>query len=79
VRYRNPGGRWLWLPVPVVPVVVVLSPLLLLAVLAGLVMCHVYRVSPAGALRGASRLLWAMPGARVEIDDGQTALLISVR
>lgn len=79
VRYRGPGGRALRLPVPVVPVAVLLSPLLLLAVVAGLVMCRVYRVSPAGALRGAGRLLWALPGTRVEIDDGQTALLISIR
>lgn len=79
VRYRRPGGRWLRLYIPVVPVVVVLSPLLLLVVLAGLVMCRVYRVSPAGALCGTGQLLWALPGTGVEIDDGHTALLISVR
>lgn len=79
VRYRSLGGRALRLPVPVVPVAVLLSPLLLLAVVGGLVMCRVYRVSPTGALRGAGRLLWALPGTRVEIDDGQTALLISIR
>jgi hypothetical protein len=79
VRHRRADGRWLRLYVPVVPVLLVLSPLLLLAVLAGLVACLVFRVSPVGALRGTGHLLWALPGIRIEIDDGQTALLISVR
>lgn len=79
VRHRRADGRWLRLYFPVVPVLLVLSPLLLLAVLAGLVACLVFRVSPVGALRGTGHLLWALPGTRIEIDDGQTALLISVR
>jgi hypothetical protein len=79
VRHRRPDGRWLRLYVPVLPVVLVLSPLLLLAVLAGLVACLATRVSPVGALRGTGQLLCALPGTRIEIDDGQTALLVSVR
>jgi hypothetical protein len=79
VRYRRSDGRWLRLYVPVLPVVVVLSPLLLLAVLAGLVACLATGMSPVGALRGAWQLLWALPGTRIEVDDGQTALLVSVR
>ncbi|BCB78083.1 hypothetical protein GCM10022251_36190 [Phytohabitans flavus] len=79
VRYRRSDGRWLRLFVPVLPVLLVLSPLLLLAVLAGLVACRMFRVSPMGALRGVGRLLWALPGARFEIDDGQLAVLVSVR
>jgi hypothetical protein len=79
VRYRRPGGRWLRLYVPVLPALLVLSPLLLLAVLAGLVACLVIRLSPAGALRGTGQLLWALPGTRVEVEEDRTALLISVR
>jgi hypothetical protein len=79
VRYRRPDGRWLRLYVPVLPVVAVLSPLLLLAVLGGLVACRIFDVSPFGALRGTGQLLWALPGTRIEVDDGQTALLVSVR
>jgi len=79
VRYRRPDGRWLRLYVPVVPVLLVLSPLLLLAVLAGLVACVATGVSPVGALRGVGQLLWALPGTRFELDDGQTAVLVSVR
>ncbi|HSZ42516.1 MAG TPA: hypothetical protein VK817_21350 [Trebonia sp.] len=78
LRYREPGRRGLRLYVPVLPVVLLLSPLLLLAVLAGLVVCRFYQVNPLGALRGTGRLVCALPGTRIDIDDGQTVLLISV-
>jgi hypothetical protein len=79
MRYRGPNGhrRRLW--VPVVPVVLVLSPLLVLAVVGGLIVGRVYGISPRGALRGVRQVVWALPGARFEIEDGQTSLLVSVR
>jgi hypothetical protein len=79
VRHRRPDGRWLRLYVPVLPVLLVLSPLLLLAVLVGLVACLATRVSPIGALRGTGQLLWALRGTRIEVEDGRTAVLVSVR
>jgi hypothetical protein len=79
VRHRRPDGRWLRVYVPVLPVVLVLSPVLLLAVLAGLVACLITRISPVGALRGTGQLLWALPGTRFEFEEGRTALLVSVR
>lgn len=79
VRLRRPHGRRLRLYVPVLPALLVLSPLLLLAVLVGLVACLVFRVGPVGALRGTGRLLGALPGTRIEIEQGRTAVLVSVR
>ncbi|MEV8340595.1 hypothetical protein [Streptomyces niveus] len=82
VRGRRSDGRRLRLYVPVLPLLLVLSPLLLLAVPAGLIACLATRVSLAvvpAALRGAGRLLWALPGTRFEMEQGRTALLISVR
>ncbi|MFR9779707.1 hypothetical protein ACL02O_27085 [Micromonospora sp. MS34] len=79
VRHRRPERRGLRLHVPVLPVLLVLSPLLLLAVLVGLVACLATRVSPVGALRGTGQLLWALPGTRIEIEQGRTAVLVSVR
>jgi hypothetical protein len=79
VRRRRPDGRWRRLYVPVLPVLVVLSPLLLLAVLVGLVACLATRVSPVGALRGTGQLLRALPGTRIEVQQGRTAVLVSVR
>jgi hypothetical protein len=43
------------------------------------VACRVTKVSLVGALRCIGQLLWALPGARIELEDSQTALLISVR
>lgn len=79
VRRRRPDGRFLRLYVPVLPVLVLLSPLLVLAVLAGLVACLATRVSPVRALRGIGQLLCALPGTRIEVEQGRTAVLVSVR
>ena len=79
VGYRPVGRRWRRLYIPVPLVLLVLSPLLLLAVIGGLVACRIFDVSPGGALRGAGQLLWALPGTRVEIADGQMDLLLRVR
>lgn len=79
VRHRRANGRWLRLYVPVLPVLLVLSPVLVLAVLVGLVSCRAIRVSPVGALRVAGGLLLALPGTRIEIEQGRLALLVSVR
>jgi hypothetical protein len=78
VRHRRTNGRWLRLYIPVLPVLLVLSPVLVLAVLAGLIACVVTRISPVGALRGTGQLLYALPGTRIEVQQGRTALLISV-
>jgi hypothetical protein len=78
VRRRRADGRWQRLYVPVLPVLLVLSPLLLIAVPAGLVACLATRVSPVSALRGTGQLLWALPGTRIEVEQGRTAVLVSV-
>ncbi|MFJ6567420.1 hypothetical protein ACIQNU_08350 [Streptomyces sp. NPDC091292] len=79
VRIRRSHGRRLRLYIPVLLVLLVLSPLLLLAVLGGLIACLATRVSPVGALRGAGQVLWALPGTRFESEQGRTAVLVSVR
>ncbi|MFJ6699049.1 hypothetical protein ACIQM4_23610 [Streptomyces sp. NPDC091272] len=78
VRYRRSDGRRRRLFVPVLPVLLVLSPLLLLAVSAGLVACVVFRISPLGALRGGLRVMWALPGTRFELADGRTVFSVNV-
>ena len=79
VGRRRPDGRRQRLHIPVLPVLMVLSPLLLLAVLVGLVACLATRVNPGGALRGLGQLLWALPGTQIEIEQGRRAVQISVR
>lgn len=75
-RQRRRDGRWLRVHVPVLPVLVLLLPLL---VLAGLAACLVFRVNPFGALRGTGRLLWAVSGSQIHVDDGETAFHIDLR
>jgi hypothetical protein len=79
VGLRRPGGRRLRIYIPVLPAALVLSPLLLLMVLAGLVACLVFEVNPVAALRGTGQLLRALPGAQFEMDEGRTALLVRIR
>jgi hypothetical protein len=79
VRHRGFNGRWRRLYVPVLPLLLVLSPLLLLGVLGGLVACLITGVSPVIALRAIGQLLWALPGTNFELEDGRTAVHVSVR
>jgi hypothetical protein len=76
---RRRDGRWLHLNVPVWPVLLVLSPVLLLVVLGGLVACLVFRISGVAALRGLGHVVCALPGTQMEIEYGGTAVLVSVR
>ncbi|MER6917352.1 hypothetical protein ABT354_37395 [Streptomyces sp. NPDC000594] len=79
VGWRRPDGRRRRLYIPVLPVLLLLSPLLVLAVVAGLIACLATQVNPAGALSGIGRLLWSLPGTRFDIAEGRTAFLVSVR
>ncbi|NMO49882.1 hypothetical protein HH310_01530 [Actinoplanes sp. TBRC 11911] len=79
VRHRRLGGPWRRWCVPVLPVLLLLSPLLVLALVGGLVACRIHRISATGALWTAGRLFSALPGARFEIEDGEMAVLVSVR
>jgi hypothetical protein len=79
LRHRRSDGRWRRVYLPVLPLALLLSPLLLLAVLGGLVACLMFKVSFAGALAGVWRLVWALPGMRFEMEQGRTAVLVSVR
>jgi hypothetical protein len=79
VHVHRSNGRRVRMYIPVVPVALVLSPLLLLAVLGGCIACLSFRISPGGALRGAGQVLWALPGTRFEMEQGRTVVLVSVR
>ncbi|MFI5959123.1 hypothetical protein [Cryptosporangium sp. NPDC051539] len=79
VRHRRAGRRWHRLYVPILPLLLVLSPLLVIAVVGGLITCRVFGINPLGALRSAGQLFWALPGVRFEIEQGRTAVLVSVR
>lgn len=79
VRVKRPDHRTIRLWIPVLPVVLVLSPLLVLAVVGIIVACRMYQVSAGRALSTGWRIAWALPGTRFDIEEGGMALLISIR
>lgn len=79
VRVKRPEGRLIRIWVPVLPMVLVLSPFLVLAALVAAVACLVYRVRVVRAFGTGWRLFCALPGTRVDVHEGRTAVLVSIR
>jgi hypothetical protein len=80
VHWRRPDGTWRRVHVSVAPVLLALSPLLLLAVLGAVIVRRAIRadVDVTEAVRGLRGLLRALPGAEFEFEQGRTAVLVSV-
>jgi hypothetical protein len=79
VRFRRQRGGWVRFWVPLLPVALVFSPVLFLAVVAAVGACLVYRINPARALGVGWRLLYALGGTRIEIEQGRSCLLLHFR
>ena len=79
VRVRRPDGRPIRIWVPVLPVLILFSPVVVLAALVAAVACLVYRVSVMRALGTGWRIACALPGTRVDIEQGRTGVLVSIR
>jgi hypothetical protein len=79
VQVKRPDGRPIRIWVPVLPVVLVFSPVVVLAVLAAAVACLVYRVSVVRALGTGWRVVSALPGTQVDVEHGRRALLVAIR
>ncbi|MFY9932530.1 MAG: hypothetical protein WAK82_31475 [Streptosporangiaceae bacterium] len=79
VRVRRPDARPIRIWVPVLPVVLVLSPVVVLAVLVAAVACLVYRVSVVRALGAGWRVVSALPGTRFDLEQDRTAVLVTIR
>jgi len=79
VRFESPGGRRVRIWVPVLPVVLVFSPIVVLVVLGVVVACLVYHVSVVRALGAGWRFICALPGYRFDVEESGTALFISIR
>ncbi len=79
VQFHSGHGarRRLW--VPLLPVVVVLSPVLVLALVALVVACLVLRVDPLRALSVGWLLVRSLSGTHVEIERGGRLALVTIR
>jgi hypothetical protein len=79
VRVQRPGRRRLRLWIPLLPLALLLSPVLLLAALVAGVACVFGQRWAAKVLSATVRLLWAAPGTEIEFQQGPTAVLMTIR
>jgi hypothetical protein len=79
VRVMRPERRRIRIWVPVLPLVLLFSPIVALAVLGAAVACLVYRISVVRALGTGWRVVSALPGTRFDLEQGRTAVLVSIR
>ena len=79
VRVDHPAHRRIRIWVPVLPVALVFSPLVMLAALVAVVACVVYRISVMRAFAGGWRFLCALSGTRVDVREGRSTVLVSFR
>jgi hypothetical protein len=79
VRVERPTRRPIRIWVPVLPVMLVLSPVLILAALVAVIACLVYRVRVTRAFGTGWRLFCALSGTLVDVHEGRTAVLVSIR
>jgi hypothetical protein len=78
VRIRGGNGRSHRFWVPLLPIALVLSPLLILAAAAAGVTCLIYRINPFRALGGVWRLFTALRGSRIDVEQGRSAVLVTI-
>jgi hypothetical protein len=78
VRVHDGQRRPIRLWVPLLPVIIVLSPLLLVAVLVAVVGCLIYRIHPLRALRATWSVLSALRGVRLDIHQGRTTVYVNI-
>ncbi|MEV4019371.1 hypothetical protein AB0J35_53695 [Nonomuraea angiospora] len=79
VGVKRPDRRRIRIWVPVLPAVLVLSPLVVLAVLGAVVACRIYRLSVVRALGTGWRIVCALPGTRFDVEYSRTAVLVAIR
>jgi len=79
LRVKRPGRRTIRIWVPVLPVVLMFSPVVVLAALGAVVACHIYHVDAVRALGAGWRFVSALPGTRFDIEDSDMAVLVTIR
>ncbi|MFG3558520.1 hypothetical protein ACGGAQ_29505 [Micromonospora sp. NPDC047557] len=79
VKVNRPDHRPIRIWVPVLPLALLLFPVVVLVVLAAIVACLVFRIGAVRALGAGWRLISALPGARFDIEQGRTAVLVAIR
>ena len=79
VRVRTEDRKTIRLWIPLLPVLLLLSPLVVLFLVVLATACLATRVNPVRALWTGWRLLWSLGGTRIDIEQGRTAVLVNLR
>jgi hypothetical protein len=76
VRIRGESRFGLW--IPLLPVAIILSPLLVLGTLVAIVACLVTRINPFKALYRSWRVFTALRGFHVEVHEKRNLVLVDI-
>lgn len=79
VRVTRQDRRPIRIWVPVLPLVLLFSPIVLLAVLGAAVACQIYRIDVIPALGAGWRIVSALPGTRLGFEESGTNVLVTIR
>ena len=79
VRVRTESRRTIRLWIPLLPVLLLLSPLVVLFLVVLVIASLATRVNPARVLWTGWRLLWSLGGTSIEIEQGKSAVLVNLR
>lgn len=79
VRVKRPGHRTVRIWIPVLLAVILLSPILLLALLGGIIACLIFDMKVIPTYAGVWRVIAALPGSRFDYEQGRFGLLMTIR
>jgi hypothetical protein len=79
VRMRTERGHRFCVWIPVIPVLILVSPLLLLGILGIAITSWIMKIRAGAVLLGLGRVIWSLGGTRIEVRQGPTRMLISLR
>jgi hypothetical protein len=78
VRVHNGQGRRIRLWIPILPLLIVVSPLLIVAMVGVAAVCLFYRVNPLRALGASWGLLSGLSGFRLDLQQGRTDVRVKI-
>ena len=78
VRVHSGQGRRIRLWIPILPILIVLSPLLIVAMVVVAVVCLFYRVNPLRAFGASWGLLSGLSGFRLDLLQGRTDVRVKI-
>jgi uncharacterized RDD family membrane protein YckC len=79
LRVERPEHRPIRIWIPVLPVLLVFSPIVVLAVLGAVVACVIFQINVIAALAGGWRVICALPGSRLDMAEDRMGVLVTIR